>query len=105
MIKPERNAPRWSAVALILLVSLVATSFLYSPGTEDIRVWHYWIDEISTYGLINGFAHDGGRFPHDYPPLAFVILAVISHCADALGANAFVVLKCSLLLFLFGTSG
>jgi hypothetical protein len=105
MIKPERSASKWSAVALILLVSLIATSFLYSPGTEDIRIWNYWIGEISSYGLIGGFAHAGGTFPHDYPPLAFVMLAAISRCADALGTSAFIVLKCSLLLFLFVTSG
>jgi hypothetical protein len=105
MIKPERSASKWSAVVLILLVSLIATSFLYSPGTEDIHVWDYWIGEISSYGLINGFAHDGGRFPHDYPPLAFVMLAAVSRCAGALGTSAFIVWKCSLLLFLFATSG
>lgn len=105
MIKPERNAPKWSAVALILLVSLIAASFLYSPGTEDIDIWQYWIGEISRYGLIGGFAHGGGLYPHDYPPLAFVMLAAIPRCADALGTSAFVVLKCSLLLFLFATSG
>src|SRR5712692_2671771 len=105
MIKPERSAPNWSAAALLLVVSLIATTFLYSPGTEDIRIWHYWIDEISSYGLIGGFAHGGGVYPHDYPPLVFVMLAAISRCADALGTSAFVVLKCSLLLFLFATSG
>lgn len=105
MIKPERNIPKWSAAALLLLVSLIATAFLYSPGTEDITIWLYWIDEISSYGLIAGFAHVGGAFPHDYPPLAFAMLAAISRCADALGTSAFVVLKWSLLLFLFATSG
>src|ERR1700736_4670830 len=94
MIKPERNAPKWSAIAFLMLVSLIATTFLYSPGTEDIRIWNYWIDEISTYGLIGGFAHGGGAFPHDYPPLAFLILAAVARCADALGTNAFIVLKC-----------
>jgi len=106
MINPaETSAPKWSAVALILLVSLIAVSFLYSPGTEDIRIWNYWIDEISSYGLIGGFAHGGGAFPHDYPPLVFIMLAAVSRCADALSTSAFVVLKCSLLLFLFATSG
>ena len=105
MIKPESNGPKWSAVALILVVSLTAASFFYSPGTEDIRTWQYWIDEISSYGLIGGFAHGGGTFPHDYPPLPFVMLAAISRCADALGTSVFIVLKCSLLLFLSATSG
>ena len=105
MIKPERNAPKWSAVTLLLLVGLIATTLLYSPGLEDIRIWLSWIDEISRYGLIGGFAHTGGEYPHDYPPLAFVMLAGVSRCADVFGTSAFVILKCSLLLFLFATSG
>jgi hypothetical protein len=102
--KPEATAPSWSGIALLLLVSLIAASFLYSPGLEDVRYWLYWVDEISRYGLIGGFAHTGGDYPHDYPPLAFVILAAVARCAGALGTNAFIVLKCSLLLFLFATS-
>ena len=105
IIKPEATAQRWSGIALLLLVSLIAVSFLYSPGLEDVRYWLYWVDEISRYGLIGGFAYTGGNYPHDYPPLAFVMLAAVARCADALGTNAFIVLKCSLLLFLFATSG
>jgi hypothetical protein len=105
IIKPEATAPRWSGIALLLLVSLIAASFLYSPGLEDVRYWLYWVDEISRYGLIGGFAHTGGDYAHDYPPLAFVMLAAVARCADAFGTNAFIVLKCSLLLFLFATSG
>ena len=103
--KPEATAPSWSGIALLLLVSLIAVSFLYSPGLEDVGYWLYWVDEISRYGLIGGFAHTGGDYPHDYPPLAFVILAAVARCADALGTNAFIVLKCSLLLFLLATAG
>jgi hypothetical protein len=104
MIKPERSAPRWSAIAFLILVSLIAATFLYSPGTEDIRTWYYWMDEISYYGLVDGFAQGGGRFPHDYPPLAYVFLAGVVPAAAALGVSKFVVLKCFLLVFLFATS-
>jgi hypothetical protein len=84
-------------------VSLIAVSFLYSPGTDDVGIWHSWIDEISSYGLIGGYAHTG-LLPHDYPPLAFVILAAVIRCADTLGMTEFLTLKCSLLLFLVATS-
>src|SRR5580704_10961269 len=104
MIKPERSAPRWSAIAFLILVSLIAATFLYSPGTEDIRTWYYWMREISYYGLVDGFAQGGGRFPHDYPPLAYVFLAGVVPVATALGVSKFVVLKCFLLVFLFATS-
>jgi hypothetical protein len=104
MIKPERSASVSAAIAFLMLVSLIAATLLYSPGTEDIRTWLSWIDDISTQGLIGGFAYTGNPHPHDYPPLAFVILAAVNWCAGAFGADPFVVLKCSLLLFLFTTS-
>src|SRR6266478_7433837 len=104
MIEEEAKRSRWPAISLLLLINLVAVSFLYSPGTEDMHVWQSWIDDISSYGLIGGFVRDGGLYPHNYPPLAFVILDAVARSADALGTSAFVVLKYSLLLFLFATS-
>jgi hypothetical protein len=103
MIKRAVTPPSWSEIALLLLVGLVAVSFLYSPGTEDVGTWHSWIDEISSYGLIGGYAHNG-LYPHDYPPLTFVILAAVTRCADVFGMTEFLTLKCSLLLFLLATS-
>ena len=100
MIQPARNAPNWSAVALLLLVSLIAASFLFSPGTGDVSIWGNWIREISSYGLIGGYA----RSDTDYPPLAFILLAIVSRCAPAFGITQFLMLKCSLLLFLFATA-
>jgi len=57
-----------------------------------MRVWQSWIDDISSFGLIGGFLHDGGLYPHNYPPLAFVILDAVMRCADALGTSVFVAL-------------
>src|SRR5437016_14424985 len=99
MIEPARNAPKWSAVALLLLVSLIAVSLFFSPGTGDVSIWGDWIREISRYGLIGGFKHSGT----DYPPRVFVLLAAASRFATALGVTQFLVLKCSLVLFLFVT--
>src|SRR5256714_10089706 len=106
MNKPDGRSWNWSGLGLLLLVTLIAISFLYAPGTEDIGAWHYWMDEISYYGLIDGFANSSAAHPHphDYPPLAFVILATVSQASIALGVSKFLVLKCSLLLFLFATS-
>jgi len=100
MIEPARNAPKWSAVALLLLVSLIAVSLFFSPGTGDVSIWGDWIREISSYGLIGGFKHSGT----DYPPLVFVLLAAASRFATAFGVTQFLVLKCSLVLFLFVTA-
>src|SRR5438132_113669 len=100
MIEPARNAPKWSAVALLLLVSLIAVSLFFSPGTGDVSIWGDWIREISSYGLFGGFKHSGT----DYPPLAFVLLAAVSRGAAAFGIARFLVLKFSLVLFLFVTA-
>jgi hypothetical protein len=54
----------WPAVGFLLLVNLIALSFFYSPGTGDVAIWETWMREISSYGVIGGFAHTGT----DYPP-------------------------------------
>jgi len=100
MIKADARDWSWSGIGLLLLVNLVAISFLFSPGTGDVSIWSNWIREISAYGLTGGFAHSGT----DYPPLAFILLAAVSRCATAFGITQFVALKCSLLLFLFVTA-
>src|SRR5438094_2796789 len=100
MIEPARNAPKWSAVALLLLVSLIAVSLFFSPGTGDVSIWVDWIREISSYGLIGGFKHSGT----DYPPLAFVLLAAVSRGAATFGIAQILVLKFSLVPSLFFTA-
>jgi hypothetical protein len=86
----------WSGVMLIALVNLVALSFFFSPGGSDVEIWNNWMREISNSGLIGGYTHSDT----DYPPVAFVMLALVVKCAAAFGVTPFVVLKCSLLLFL-----
>ena len=88
---------KWPAVSLLLLINLVATSFLFSPGTGDVSIWETWMGEISSHGVVGGFSHTGT----DYPPLAFVILGLVVRTAGALGVDQFLMLKVSLLLFLF----
>src|SRR5438445_10962750 len=87
-------------VGFLLLVNLIAGSCFFSPGTGDVAIWQTWMREISSYGVIGGFAHTGT----DYPPLAFIILGAVVRCAQAFGVTEFLVLKCSLLLFLFATT-
>jgi len=96
----RKSDTNWSGISLLLLANLVAVSFFFSPGTGDVSIWGNWIREISSYGLIGGFAHSGT----DYPPLAFILLAGVSRCAQVFGVTEFLVLKCSILLFLFVTS-
>lgn len=104
MVGVDESKGHWPKVGFLVLVNLIAIACFYSPGCEDVGIWLSWIDDVSTHGLISGFAYTGGVYMHDYPPLAFVMLAAVSRCAGALGAVPFVVLKCSLLLFLLTTS-
>lgn len=90
----------WPGVGFLLLVNLIAVSFFFSPGTGDVAIWETWMREISSYGVIGGFAHTGT----DYPPFAFIILGAVVRCAQAFGVPEVLVLKCSLLLFLFATT-
>ena len=100
MNKPDARAWNWSGVGLLLLVNLLAVSFFFSPGTGDVSIWETWMREISAYGLIGGFHHSAT----DYPPLAFIILGAVVRVAEAFGTTGVLVLKCSLLLFLFATA-
>jgi hypothetical protein len=104
MIGEDQNKGHWPATGFLVLVNLIAIACFYSPGCEDIGIWLSWVDDISNHGLIDGYAYTGGVYAHDYPPLAFIMLMAVSRCASAFGTIPFVVLKCSLLLFLFGTS-
>jgi hypothetical protein len=98
--EPNSHRPHWSAIGLLLLVNLIALSFLHSPGTGDVAIWRTWIDQMSAFGLVGGFVHSGT----DYPPLSLIILAAVSRCADVFGTTVLLSLKCSLLIFLITTA-
>lgn len=90
----------WSSVGVLLLLNLVAVSFFFSPGTGDVGTWARWMREIDTNGLLGGYMQSDT----DYPPLSFALLAIVSRTATALEVSRFVVLKLSILIFLFGTA-
>ena len=100
LAEPNPNRPNWPGIGLLLLVNLIALSFLYSPGTGDVAIWRTWIDQMSAFGLVGGFVHSGT----DYPPLSLIILETVSRCADVFGTTVFLTLKCSLLIFLIATA-
>ena len=100
MRKADDTAWSWPGFSLILLVNLVALSFLLSPGTGDVSIWFDWMNEIANRGLIGGFSHSGT----DYPPFAFFILAGVVKVAQTFTVLPFVVLKCALLFFLLASA-
>jgi len=101
MIESDVKTVSWPAIGFLLLVNLIAISFFFSPGTGDVGTWARWMREIDTNGLLGGYTQSDT----DYPPLAFVILAAVSRSAVALEVSRFLVLKLSILLFLFATAG
>ena len=100
MSKPNHIACSWPGFSLLLLINLLAVSFLLSPGTGDVSIWFTWMKEIAGRGLIGGFSHTGT----DYPPFAFFVLAGVVEIAKTFAVPQFVVLKCSLLLFLWAST-
>ena len=100
MNAPDVKNIGWRGIGVLLLVNLIAVSFFFSPGTGDTGTWARWMREIDTNGLLGGYTQSDT----DYPPLAFVLLAAVSRSAIALEVSRFVVLKCSILLFLFATA-
>lgn len=101
MTKSDARDWSWSGIGLLLLVNLIAVSLLFSPGTGDVSIWQTWMQKIANDGLIGSFSHTGT----DYPPFAFVILEGVVKSAEAFGTTHFIVLKGSLLFFLFLTAG
>jgi hypothetical protein len=98
---PDVKNVDWRGIGVLLLVNLIALSFFFSPGTGDVGVWARWMREIDTNGLIGGYAQSDT----DYPPLSFALLTMVSRSATTLEVSRFVVLKFSILLFLFATAG
>lgn len=100
MLESNHIAPRPTVAGLFLLINGLALSFFFSPGSNDIDIWGNWMHAISNFGLVGGYTGSDT----DYPPLAFVILAGVVKIAAALQTSPFVVLKCSLFIFLLGTA-
>ena len=102
MTNANTNVRKSSGIGLLLLVNLLAITCISSPGTGDVSIWETWMSKIDNDGLVNAFAHTIGT---DYPPLAIVILWAVVRVAQTFGTTQFLILKCSLLLFLLITSG
>lgn len=100
MRKADDTTWSWPGFSLLLLVNLLALSFLFSPGTGDVSIWFTWMHEIASRGMIGGFSHTGT----DYPPFAFFVLAGVVGVAQTFAVSQFVVLKCTLLLFLVASA-
>jgi Gpi18-like mannosyltransferase len=91
-------------VLLLLLANLIALSFLFSPGTGDVRIWKKWSRNTQALGLVEGYrANDS-----DYPPLSSAILHGVARLARLFPSEtskpfSFAAFKLSLFAFLLAT--
>jgi hypothetical protein len=85
---------------LVLVLLLVAVSFLNSPGTGDRHYWNDWVKNANDLGVVRGFAANN----LDYPPLTALFLFVGVRLFSLLGAGQFLAIKLTILLFLVLTT-
>jgi hypothetical protein len=88
----------WTDFLIIfVVVVLLQTIFLHSPGTVDVNNHLRWMNAAWTDGL-NGY-----RAVKDYPPLSFLILYALTFTAHAFDLNDFVTYKIFIVLFCTAT--
>ena len=100
-VSPNRLAGRLDlayGVLFLLLVSMLSLTFYRAQGTPDVGDWQERASRTETSGLREGYVLT------DYPPLSNVLLFAITRTSKALGTPWFLVLKGTLLLFLWLTT-
>jgi hypothetical protein len=97
----EGGAWRSALDAFLAIACLLFTlASLDAPGTEDVDLWKFWMQNVSRLGLRAGYE----ATPDSYPPGAFAILLGVTKVAAALGVRRFLVFKLTLVLFLCATA-
>src|SRR5690349_20714209 len=84
---------------LLAFGSLLALSFLNSPGMEDVGAWLDWTRSVDNFGIVEGYRAQ--RW--DYPPLTYVTLYAVAKLSHLFGIDLFSGLKLSLFFGLFLT--
>lgn len=74
----------------------VSWSFLGARGTNDVAIWLHMVFVASVHGVVEGYA----RYGTDYPPLGWVLLALVDRLGAVLSLDPHVALKLSLFGFL-----
>lgn len=92
-----------SGFLLFILVTILALSFIHSPGTSDVSLWLRWTDFFIEKGIPE--AYENGKFlTVNYPPLAYVILLNVRKLGNYFELSNFLALKTSIFLILVLTS-
>lgn len=87
----SRKLSIFSAQKLLAALYLfpVFTLLIMSPGTSDTALWIEWANNISSHGLIKGYALSNDV----YPPLYFIYLYLSSLIANTLNISIFFGIK------------
>ncbi len=85
---PTRRATTINHLLLLGLTTALALLFLNARGTDDVKVWDRWIQEMQARGVLGGYAAVAPDYP--YPPLSFVILWVVANVAGKITALGWV---------------
>lgn len=85
---------------IFAIICVFSFSLLNSRGGVDIDDWLKWIDNISKYGLVKGYAANQDV----YPPLTNVIFYLVLKFSVLTNISAFVSLKLFIFIFLLLTS-
>ncbi len=85
---------------IFTITCVFSFSLLNSRGEVDIDSWLQWIDNISKYGLVNGYAANQDV----YPPLTNIIFYLVLKFSVLTNISTFVSLKLFIFIFLLLTS-
>ncbi|NWJ98794.1 MAG: hypothetical protein HXX20_23880, partial [Chloroflexi bacterium] len=96
-----KQIKRLVAFLLLWAVSLLAWSFLPSPGAEDVRYWLAWLQAVDSRGIVPAYKTIEWL---DYPPLIFLIFFGVAKLATLFQIQLFLGLKLSLFAFLIITT-
>ncbi len=75
---------RINYLLLLGLTTALALLFLNAKGTDDVKVWDRWIQEMQARGILGGYAAVAPDYP--YPPLSFVLLWLVANVAGKITA-------------------
>ena len=99
-----RKKENYVIVAFVAMIMLLMC-FLMSPGAGDMNIWERWMEYVSQYGIIDGYAMQQDM----YPPFALLVQYLVKYICPFLSNFAvlrltntfFVVLSLLLAYFLF----
>lgn len=66
-VKASSRSTNALTLFFLILVLLLNSSFIKSPGTGDVSVSFNWTEQVVAYGPVAGYC----KTPSDYPPGSF----------------------------------